>query len=259
MKGAPGHPQVSFGRPRVHLRRIDSTNERARSLAIAGAPHGTLISAGEQTAGRGRQGRSWVAPPGSALLCSFVLRNPPALLSLIAGVAVCDTVGEHARVKWPNDVILERAGSDDLGHANEHRQPLLAKLAGILVEGRPQQGWAVLGVGLNVAVNLEELPPEVRTSAASLQLEPSAIEPLLTRLQETLERRLAQPANTVLDAWRERDALRGRNVSWTHPDGTPQGRGRAEGIDAEGHLLVALGNGTTVALSAGEVHLESVG
>jgi BirA family biotin operon repressor/biotin-[acetyl-CoA-carboxylase] ligase len=248
---------ASLGHPRLHLRRIDSTNERARELAIAGARHGTLVTASEQTAGRGRQGRSWVAPPASALLCSLVVRDPSALLSLIAGVALCDTVGERARVKWPNDVVFERVDGDGDGdgdgQAGRERPRALMKLAGILVEGRPQEGWAVLGIGLNVAVRVEQLPPEVRAGAASLELGPSAIEPLLTRLLEALERRLAQPVDTVLDAWRERDALRGLDVCWT------QGRGRAEGIDDEGRLLVRLGDGTTAALSAGEVHLESVG
>jgi BirA family transcriptional regulator, biotin operon repressor / biotin---[acetyl-CoA-carboxylase] ligase len=233
-----------LGRPRVHLRRTDSTNERARELAIAGAPHGTLVSAAEQTAGRGRQGRSWAAPAGSALLCSFVLRDPPTLLSLIAGVAVCDVVGERARVKWPNDIVVDH----DLG-----------KLAGILVEGRPQEGWAVLGIGVNVAVRAEELPAEVRAGAASLESPPSAIEPLLANLLGALALRLAEPADTLLDVWRARDALCGREITWAHPKGTRQGHGRAEGIDNEGRLLVRQDDGTAVALSAGEVHLESIG
>src|SRR5207344_2494432 len=84
-----GHPPgVSapgpLGRPRLHLRRTDSTNARARDLALAGAPHGTLVTAAEQTAGRGRQGRRWSAPAGAALLASLVLRDPPGLLPLAA-------------------------------------------------------------------------------------------------------------------------------------------------------------------------------
>ncbi|MGH2834058.1 MAG: biotin--[acetyl-CoA-carboxylase] ligase, partial [Solirubrobacteraceae bacterium] len=145
-----------LGQPRIHLRRTDSTNSRARALAIAGAPHGTLVTAAEQTAGRGRQGRHWSAPPERSLLCSLVVRKPPALLPLLAAVAVCEVVGPQARVKWPNDVVLER------GHD-------LAKLAGILTEGRPQEGWAVLGIGLNVAVQVDQLPVELRQSAASME------------------------------------------------------------------------------------------
>jgi BirA family transcriptional regulator, biotin operon repressor / biotin---[acetyl-CoA-carboxylase] ligase len=225
---------VVLGRPRLHLRTTGSTNDRARELAMAGAPHGTLVTAAEQTAGRGRQGRSWVAPADSALLCSLVLRDPPELLSLIAGVAVCDTVGERARVKWPNDVVVG---------------PELAKLGGILVEGRPQEGWAVLGIGLNVAVRIEDLPQEVRAGAAGLGLPSSAIEPITERLLRALERRLGEPAQSVLKAWRERDALLGREVSWAG------GEGRAHGVDDGGHLLVGLAGGAVATLDAGEVHL----
>ena len=64
-----------LGHPRLHLRRTDSTSQRARALALAGAPHGTLVTAAEQTAGRGRQGRRWSAPAGRALLMSLVLRR----------------------------------------------------------------------------------------------------------------------------------------------------------------------------------------
>ncbi len=239
----PNRGDSRLGHPRVHLRRTDSTNERARELAIEGAPHGTLVTAAEQTAGRGRQGRAWIAPPGCALLCSFVLRDPPPLLSLIAGVAVCDVVDERivglthggrALLKWPNDVVL---GST-------------RKLAGILVEGRPQDGWAVLGIGLNVAVRIDDLPADVRARAASLQLPPSAIEPALGRLMRALEQRLAEPAQAVLDAWRARDVLLERYVSWNG------GRGRAEGIDDEGRLIVGLDDGSLTKLDAGEVHLD---
>jgi BirA family biotin operon repressor/biotin-[acetyl-CoA-carboxylase] ligase len=233
-----GQASSALGHPRVHLRRTDSTNERARKLATSGAPHGALVTAAEQTAGRGRQGRRWEAPPGGALLCSLVLRDAPPLLSLIAGVAVCDAVGRGARVKWPNDVVMG---------------PTLAKLAGILVEGRPQEGWAVVGIGVNVALSLEQLPAEVRAGAASLERLPSAIEPLLANLLVAFARRLAQPTDALLDAWRTRDALRGRVITWA------QGHGRAEGVDNEGRLLVRREDGTTTTLSAGEVHLESVG
>lgn len=233
-----------IGYPRVHLRRTGSTNERARALAIAGAPPGTLVSASEQTAGRGRQGRAWVAPAGSALLCSLVLRDPPPLLSLMAGVAVCDVVGKRALVKWPNDVVFT-----DTGTQADGAPPALAKLAGILVEGRPQEGWAVLGIGLNVAVRVKELPAGVGARAASLQLPPSAIEPTTRRLMEALERRLGEPAKGVLDAWLARDVLLDREVSWSG------GHGRARGIDGEGRLIVSLADGSTVKLDAGEVHL----
>jgi BirA family biotin operon repressor/biotin-[acetyl-CoA-carboxylase] ligase len=221
----------ALGTPRVHFRRTGSTNERARELAWSGAPHGTLVTAAEQTAGRGRQGRTWTAPPSSAILASLVLRDPPRLLPLAAGVAVAEVIGPLARVKWPNDVLV--AGR---------------KLAGILVEGRPQERWAVLGIGLNVAVNEDQFPPELRARAGTMGLGLDAIEPTLERLLERLERWLYAAPDAVLDALRGRDALAGRQLRWGG------GEGEAAGIDGEGRLIVITATGRT-ALDAGEVHL----
>jgi BirA family biotin operon repressor/biotin-[acetyl-CoA-carboxylase] ligase len=235
----------SLGRPRLHLRLTDSTNERARELASAGAPHGTLVTAAAQSAGRGRQGRRWSAPPGSSILMSLLLRSPPRLLPLMAAVAVCDVAGPEAAIKWPNDIVVVSGGQR------------LAKLAGILVEARPQEQWAVLGVGLNVAVRLEQLPAELRPGgaapAASMGLAREQLEPTLERLLASLQRRLAEDAETALAAWRERDALKGREIAWS------AGRGRAAGIDGDGRLVVELDGGGHTTVGAGEVHLERIG
>jgi BirA family biotin operon repressor/biotin-[acetyl-CoA-carboxylase] ligase len=96
-----------LGTPRLHLRSTDSTSDRARELALAGAPHGALVTAAGQTAGRGRQGRSWTTHPGSALAMSLVLRDAPPLLPLVAAVAVAQTCGADAGIKWPNDVLVD--------------------------------------------------------------------------------------------------------------------------------------------------------
>jgi BirA family transcriptional regulator, biotin operon repressor / biotin---[acetyl-CoA-carboxylase] ligase len=237
-----GGGERALGRPRIHLRRTDSTNDRARELALAGAPHGTLVTAGEQTAGRGRQGRRWSGPAGSALLMSLLLREPPALLPLIAALAVCDTAGEDAQIKWPNDVVFVRGEDGGPG--------TLAKVAGILAEGRPQEGWAVLGIGLNVAVRVEQLPAELHGTAATLGRDPRDVEPALQELLVALGRRLGEPAERTLDAWRARDALRGRTIFWS------AGEGRAEGVDGAGRLVVELAGGGRTALDAGEVHLR---
>ena len=222
---------VPIGSPRVHYSETDSTNERARELAAAGTPDGTLVTASEQSAGRGRQGRRWTAPRGRALLCSLVIRDPPRLLPLAAGVAVAEVAGARARVKWPNDVLVDGL-----------------KVAGILVEGRPQEAWAVLGIGLNVALREEDFPPELVGRAGTLGLEPEAVQPTLERLLERLEHWLPAAPEAVLDAVRERDALLDRPVHWSG------GEGRGAGIDAEGRLLVATADGQ-IALDAGEVHL----
>jgi BirA family biotin operon repressor/biotin-[acetyl-CoA-carboxylase] ligase len=261
--GTDADAPLPLGRPRLHLRRTDSTNERARELATAGAPHGTLVTAAEQSAGRGRQGRRWSAPAGSSILMSLVLREPPPLLPLMAAVAVCDVVGNSALIKWPNDIVVPLV--DERAQAEAEAGPGLAKLAGILVEGRPQAGWAILGIGVNVAVRLEQLPRELRPGgtgssgppvglpAATMGLQADEVEPTLARLLRALERRLGESAGATLDAWRANDALRGREVRWN------DGRGRADGIDGEGRLVVALDGGGHAALGSGEVHLETIG
>jgi BirA family biotin operon repressor/biotin-[acetyl-CoA-carboxylase] ligase len=221
-----------IGTPRLHLRETDSTNLRARELAAAGAPHGTLVTAGEQSAGRGRQGRTWTAPAGRALLMSLVVRDPPRLLPLVAAVAVADTVGEGAQIKWPNDVLVGGR-----------------KVAGILVEGRPQEGWAVLGIGLNVALRPEDLPGELRDRATGMGLEPADVDRVLADLLSRLEARVAQPVAAMLGAWRARDVLCGCEISWN------AGSGTAEGVDDAGRLLVRIASGDVVALDAGEVHI----
>ncbi|MBV9605299.1 MAG: biotin--[acetyl-CoA-carboxylase] ligase [Solirubrobacterales bacterium] len=220
-----------LGHPRAHYRVIGSTNARARELAGAGAPHGTVVTADEQSAGRGRQGRTWSAAAGRALLCSVVVRDPPSLLPLAAGVSVAETVGPDAALKWPNDVLVSGR-----------------KVAGILVEGRPQEGWAVAGIGVNVAVRLEDLPAELRSTAGTLGQSPDAIEMMLQALLARLETWLAADAAEVVDAVRARDALLGRPVRWAG------GHGVGAGIDASGRLVVRTERGD-VALDAGEVHL----
>jgi BirA family biotin operon repressor/biotin-[acetyl-CoA-carboxylase] ligase len=221
---------VTLGRPRFHLRETTSTNDRARELAARGAPHGAIVTAGVQTAGRGRQGRTWTAPPGTALLVSIVLRDAPGLLPLRAGLAVADLSGPPARVKWPNDVLVEGR-----------------KVAGLLAEGRPAEGWTVLGIGVNAALDVSALPPELRAGAASLGRAPEAV---LTELLGALETWIAAPEDAVVDALRARDALLDRPVRWA------DGEGIGAGIDADGALLVRRADGSTARLDAGEVHLS---
>jgi BirA family biotin operon repressor/biotin-[acetyl-CoA-carboxylase] ligase len=184
---------VRVGRPRRHLRETTSTNELARQLATAGAPHGTLVTTGFQTAGRGRQGRRWVAPPGRALLLSVVVRDPDPLLPLRAGLAVADLAGRGALVKWPNDVLLDER-----------------KVAGVLVEARPQEGWAVVGIGVNAAFAPDELPPEL--NAGTLGRSPAELGAALDELLDHLGRRLAEPAEGAGRAAGARRAARPRGV-----------------------------------------------
>ena len=229
-----------LGKPRVHHRLTDSTNARARELALGGAPHGTVVTADEQTAGRGRSGRTWSARPGSGLLMSVLIRDLTerhAMLPLAAAVAICEALPDvPCRIKWPNDIWIDRR-----------------KLAGILIEGRPQEGWAVIGIGLNVSTEPQEFPEELRDTATSL-LAVGAItgrEELLDVLLQRLSSGLDAPVAEILTAWRSRDALKGTAITWD------AGSGTAAGIDDEGSLLVDTPEGR-VALGAGEVHLGRV-
>jgi BirA family transcriptional regulator, biotin operon repressor / biotin---[acetyl-CoA-carboxylase] ligase len=147
------------------------------------------------------------------------------VLPLAAAVAVCEALPVEAEIKWPNDIWIERR-----------------KVAGILVEGRPQEGWAVLGIGLNVS----DSPPLDHVTALGSGI---GTEEVLARLLPSLERWLGSPTADVLAAWRSRDALLGRPVRWQ------DGSGTAAGIDESGALLVDTESGR-VALNAGEVHLE---
>jgi BirA family biotin operon repressor/biotin-[acetyl-CoA-carboxylase] ligase len=227
-----------IGSPRVHYRVTDSTNERARELADQGALHGTLVTADEQESGRGRQGRVWSAPPGTAVLMSLILRDLDerhALLPLAAAVAVCEACEGAGpvtpAVKWPNDVWIDRK-----------------KVAGILIEGRPQAGWAVLGVGVNVTT--DAFPDDLAEIATSLRLAGVETTPaqVLDALLASLNEWLDAPHDAVLAAWRERDALKGERVRWSG------GEGVAAGIDDSGAFLVETDDGR-VTLDAGEVHL----
>jgi BirA family transcriptional regulator, biotin operon repressor / biotin---[acetyl-CoA-carboxylase] ligase len=252
---------MSFGAPHRHYRLTDSTNTRARELVEAGAPHGTVVTAAGQTAGRGRQGRTWTAPPGRALLYSAVLRpldERHLLLPLSVPLAVCDTAEElepgiECRVKWPNDVWIDGR-----------------KLAGVLIEAKPQDGWAVIGVGLNLSIAPSEFPPDLRETAVSLSgatredrgksrrslpaVAPAGLPPIPATAAAALNRHLARWVEAdraaILTAWRSRDALRGRKVSWNG------GAGVADGIEDSGDLVVVAAGGDRVVLGAGEVHLR---
>jgi BirA family biotin operon repressor/biotin-[acetyl-CoA-carboxylase] ligase len=243
---------MTFGWPHRHFRVTDSTNTRARELAAAGAPHGAVVTAGEQTEGRGRQGRAWTALPGKALLYSAILRplGDRPLLPLAIALAACEAAEAlqpeiECRVKWPNDVQVDGR-----------------KLAGVLIEARPQDDWAVIGVGLNLAIEPREFPSELRDTATSLasaapanaSVVPFGRMPSLRNharlaLDARLARWIAAEPATILAAWRARDALHGREISW---DG---GSGVADGVDDRGNLVIVTPNGDRVVLGAGEVHL----
>jgi BirA family biotin operon repressor/biotin-[acetyl-CoA-carboxylase] ligase len=235
---------VRFGAPLHHHEVIDSTNLAAKDLAADGAPSGTVVTADEQTAGRGRGDRVWTAPPGKALLYSAILRPldlDDVLLPLAAPVAVCGACESLApvrcEIKWPNDIWIEQR-----------------KLAGVLIEARPPD-WAVIGIGVNLGIADDEFPDDLRWPATSLG---HGIEP--ERMRDALNRSLAEWVDAeqarVVEAFAARDALRGRELSWS---GGPDAGGRSgtgEGIDERGNLLVRSAGGELIPLGSGEVHLR---
>ena len=229
-----------IGSPHHHFETIGSTNAHARQLAEEGASPGTVVTSAEQTEGRGRQGRAWATPAGKALAWSAIVPlegEVPGLFPLRAGLAACEAVeelgGTPAEVKWPNDVMLGGR-----------------KCAGVLVEGRPQAGWAVVGIGINLTIEEEEFPPEIRDRATSVE-SGATLESATGALNRALARWLAEPDEEVLAELERRDHLAGREVAWEG------GTGTASGIAPDGSLLVTSPDGTSHHLHAGEVHLTS--
>ncbi len=231
-----------FGRPMIYEAVCASTQR----LLDDSLPEGAVAVCEEQTGGRGRLGRSWEAPPGTAILCSILLR-PPATrpipeLALVAGLATTLAVeaelGREAGIKWPNDVLVGGR-----------------KVAGILAEARGSV--VVLGIGLNVGQAEGELPDTGRTPAASLfslDGRPRERAPLLAALLGELERQynrwIAEGLVGLIDLITARDVLRGRRVT------IGETAGLAQGIAADGRLVVLTPTGETL-VASGEAILSS--
>ena len=165
------------------------------------------------------------------------------MLPLAAALAVCEACERVAAVactvKWPNDVWVDER-----------------KVAGILIEGRPQESWAVVGIGLNVDTHEDELEPELRDRATSLRIatgSPAGREPVLGALLTSLAEMRERSRESVLSDLRERDALYGKRIAWSA--GSKRLEGEACGIDDEGRLVAFDVTGERHALDAGEVHL----
>jgi BirA family biotin operon repressor/biotin-[acetyl-CoA-carboxylase] ligase len=241
---------IAIGLPLEILEETTSTNDVAKRAAKNGAAHGATFVADSQTAGRGRQGRSWLSNRGDGLLVSVVLRvscapsNLPPL-SLVAGLAACDAIAPDVsiapKLKWPNDVWLD--GKKVAGVLVE------ASLAGDRVES------LIVGIGINV--HTRAFPAEIEAIATSVALHSKA-QPdravILARLLEALDRDVAPVAQHGLGLVHARidaiDALKHSHVRGE------LGEGIASGIDTAGRLRVTRKNGSIDAWVAGEVHLS---
>ena len=220
-----------------------STQDLARAASARGAEQGWTMVTDLQLEGRGRQGRSWLAPPETALLFSTILRPPRdvlALLPLLAALTVAGGIeastGALPDLKWPNDVLLDGK-----------------KLAGILLE-RPAGADVVLGVGLNVNQSRGDLPDGATSLAIEIghELEREAVlAAILNDLGNAYERADREGIDWIVPGWRSRSSMLGKVVTF-HRDGALV-RGIAEDVGEDGALQVRLDDGSRISVVAGEV------
>lgn len=239
----------------VHRSTVDSTNRLAAELARGGAAEGTTVVAEQQTAGRGRLGRTWVSPASVNLYASIVLkpRIPPLevpRLTLVAGLAVAEAIRDSGpfepRIKWPNDVLLDGR-----------------KVAGILTELEAEADrvrFVIVGIGVNLNATRADFPPELRTKATSLALASGApvdraafTGRLLTRLDAAYAAFLDGGFAALRHRYEELHGLVGLAVTI---DGTPPLAGTVRGVDDGGALLVETAGGIERVVS-GEVTLRN--
>jgi BirA family biotin operon repressor/biotin-[acetyl-CoA-carboxylase] ligase len=210
----------------------------AAALARYGAPDRTVVLSAEQTAGRGRAGRTWQAPPGSSLFCTLILRPAVAperlsTLPLQTGVAVAEaieeTTGEPVQLKWPNDLWI---GAD----------PDRRKVGGILTTSALrglEVDFALVGIGINVAAEADALPPGATSLliATGAQIEAAELfATILARFDQVYGELLTSGGRPLLDSWRSRAALLGEPV--TIEDAGRIHSGTFAGIDDDGALLL---------------------
>jgi BirA family biotin operon repressor/biotin-[acetyl-CoA-carboxylase] ligase len=243
------------------LERVESTNTALAAAAREGASHASVVVAEEQTAGRGRLGRSWSAPPRSGVFVSILLRpEAPAgawtWLPLLAGVAAREAVaracGLETALKWPNDIVVGAGQYQD------------RKLGGILCETVPGENAIVVGIGLNVTLREAELPVPQACSLVLAGAESTDRDPLLRALLRSFGAWYGRWSDAggdahaagLADAYRAACASLGRRVRAELP-GRRDVVGVASGIDATGALLVTTADQEEVAIGAGDVvHLR---
>jgi len=248
-----------IGQNLVVLERTGSTNDVAKDLAQEGAPDGTVVVADEQTAGRGRMDRRWIAPPETSILCSILFRPDLALeeanrVTMLTALAAADAIEEVTALvpslKWPNDLIVY--------NPNGWR-----KLAGLLTESGVDEGrlsFVVVGIGINVNVS-ESVLPNLAPDATSLQAEtghPQDRIPLLVALLEGVERRYEALWRGVNphEEWGARLETLGKRVCVPTAEGTLTGV--AEAVDETGALILRTDDGSCHRLLAGDVTLRQV-
>jgi BirA family transcriptional regulator, biotin operon repressor / biotin---[acetyl-CoA-carboxylase] ligase len=227
-----------------------STNDDARAAAQQGAPHGFTVLADAQHSGRGRRGAAWHSPRQRNLIASTVLRPAMPLehwsrLTHACALSVCEALDDFqdmpaAQIKWPNDIYVSGL-----------------KVCGILVEStlHARGSFAIAGAGVNLNLRLEDLPPELRTTATSVWLQRGGLaverenfaRRYLLRLMENAER-AAYDFPALLAECERRSFLTGKRIRLTA--GEREVEGRAAGLGPEGELLIETAAGVEVITSA---------
>jgi len=233
----------------VHLDEVDSTSDEIWRRAAEGAPHGLVVRADRQSAGRGRQGRSWVGADGD-LMVSWLLRLDPVpervgTLSVVEGIALARALDRHApgriRLKWPNDLLLDGR-----------------KVGGLLLESRIGTGLTVVsGLGLNLRTPTEgwgELEGRASALDEVVRMDSAVLlDQLLAQLEVAVDAMVADGPDDILAEWSRWSALDGREITWRADGETCHGRVR--GIGADGGLRVVLADESESVLYSGDVHL----
>ena len=250
--GAPG--RIGW---RIHyFNEIDSTQDAARELATCGAYQGTVVIAERQSAGRGRLGRTWHSPSGVNLYATIILRPPIPLadvpcLSLVAGVAAAEALEREApgivALKWPNDVWLRGRKAGGI-------------IAEAVTDARDNLDCVLLGIGININLAAEDIPPELRGKATSMRIATghpcdriAIADSLFNLLDSRYMETLARGFESVRPAWERYSALTGKRITIMN-SGRRQ-PGVVKGIDGTGALLLDLGN-RVERIVAGEVSVE---
>jgi BirA family biotin operon repressor/biotin-[acetyl-CoA-carboxylase] ligase len=243
-----------IGREVIFLDSTGSTNDAAMKIAAErDDPEGIVVVANTQTGGRGRLGRSWVSPPGVNLYFTILLKpafspDEAPLLTLMAAVASVSDIrmvtGLDAGIKWPNDILVSGR-----------------KAGGILLEMRTDADkirFVAIGIGINVNMDVEALPEEIRSLSTTLTKEGNIkvdrarlLENILTEAGRLYKDVVAGKGSVILKEWRELSLMAGRQVSVQMHDKIISGI--AEDIDDKGRLIVRLPSGGRETVSAGDV------
>lgn len=235
-----------------YFREVDSTNEVAKKLAIDGAPEGTVVIAESQSKGRGRRGKKWISPTGGAWM-SVILRpdtlpiNAPQL-TFTAGVAAAKTLkdeyGLDVGIKWPNDILIDNK-----------------KVCGILTEISTEIDaidYMVMGIGIDVNIDLGSFPPELKDTATSIKRElhdgdvPRMIlvQKFLENFEDSYNEFNKGNFHSILNKWRKYSQTIGSRVEVK--TGTKIIKGEAVGVNSDGALIVELNNGSLEKIISGE-------